>query len=882
MRMSPATTNRLAMYNLVYAFELDLRQMIRRFLDYEGNPTNILSSDEYATAQARLTTDPDSGDVYDCLDLRPTYDLLNRHRDLLPAGLARELRQFTANLDVIVPIRNRLMHARPLKVGDQDALKTALAPFKEIHWQQLHATWKILAGNDWMSRVKPLPEPDDRILNNLPLPDYDETGLMGRDEETAKLSSLLQRGRDSVVTVTGEGGIGKTALALAAAYACLDDESSPFEVILWVSLKREALTARGVEQIRHAFSDLTGATEAAVQTLDEDFSGSIEKAAEALKGLDVLLCIDNLESVSGDDFVQLYETLPDSVRYLVTSRQGIGQIERRFPLGPLSTLDATKLLDVFAKSRDVHSLISITWQAKQSIVKELRHSPLGIKWLVLATAAGRPPVELVKSQDELLTFCVKSVFDSLSPNARTLLLALWIMGRPAALGELVIVTELEPEDAQVSVQDLTQGSLVTARLVEEGELETHLQLTETARRYLEFVVDNSDPFLYKMSQNFKTYRESEERRMRDAGSRSLHPAVLRPRSAADGPASNILRAALLASSKGSLDEALKDVDRAKRLSPDFWEVYRVEAFILSSSNQPRAGNATSLYQKALELAPNEEARAIVAHFYSGHLLRSDHDIDASLEMARLAHEGIGTDESKMALGNALVRAHDYGAGITMLREASCGLEGKAHLVAMTALISGLRRWAEYATNESNFKLAEELLSEGLSTVKRMHEEGNFDRRFLLVALDLINEVARLHRSAGVFRIDVDFDTDVLAYFAEKIVCLASPAKLSQLARMRGTFSQMGKGGALIAQVLPGVSDESQVEVDSHGTTGVIVTCQENYAFARVDELDENVFFHRGQCANFDFVAVGVEVVFSAIDFDDQERLRGTGVRVVLG
>jgi len=72
-----------------------------------------------------------------------------------------------------------------------------------------------------------LRESDALTLNNLPLPEYDETGLVGRSKEVADVFQLIKRGRESVITITGEGGIGKTALALEVAYNLVMIRRSP-------------------------------------------------------------------------------------------------------------------------------------------------------------------------------------------------------------------------------------------------------------------------------------------------------------------------------------------------------------------------------------------------------------------------------------------------------------------------------------------------------------------------------------------------------------------------------------------------------------------------------------------------------------------------------
>ena len=63
--------------------------------------------------------------------------------------------------------------------------------------------------------------------NNLPIEHYDlDGGFVGRKKEIVKIKKLLYSDQDRIVTVTGAGGIGKTAVALKTTYSILADEKN--------------------------------------------------------------------------------------------------------------------------------------------------------------------------------------------------------------------------------------------------------------------------------------------------------------------------------------------------------------------------------------------------------------------------------------------------------------------------------------------------------------------------------------------------------------------------------------------------------------------------------------------------------------------------------
>lgn len=171
-------------------------------------------------------------ELVEYLDLRAAYDLLNRHRRYLPTFLVSETKDLTSELDVILPIRHRVMHSRPLAPGDFDRITSCLVKFDRKFWA---STARVLdhikTDESWLPEdtFEPL---EDNIRHNLPQSDYDETGLVGRDDQVRRVCQALKRRRDPVITLCGEGGIGKTALAVEVAYQLLDDPDEPFDLIL--------------------------------------------------------------------------------------------------------------------------------------------------------------------------------------------------------------------------------------------------------------------------------------------------------------------------------------------------------------------------------------------------------------------------------------------------------------------------------------------------------------------------------------------------------------------------------------------------------------------------------------------------------------------------
>ena len=880
------------MYALISSFERDLRDVLDQFV--VGTIGEEAALGEFADeAGVRRARDGAFGDsLLEWLDLRPEYELLNRHRELLPRGLAREIRELTSEVNVIEPIRHTVMHGRPLKPQDPERLFTALSKFNQPHWSQLKQAVTALNADDSWTPEDVLPEGyQDRVRHNLPLPDYDETGVLGREDEIDLVSTALKRRRDAVITLTGEGGIGKSALALEIAYRLLDDSESPFEMVLWVSLKTERLTAYGVEKVRNKIESLTGATAFLGRAaLDTSFTGGLADLSAAIGDLETLIVFDNLETISGDDFVRLYEALPASVAYLVTSRLGIGQLERRYPVGPLSLDDGMQLLNQLIRNRRVERLRGISSETRKELVERLRSSPLAIRWYVLSVEAGRDPLESIRNQNELIAYCVASVYGQISENARLCLRAMRLIDRAVLVDDLVILTELSVSEVHSAVQELIRGSLVEHSTSD--DLRTVIQISESAGIYVDTTHEPNDLFAESVQRIEQELTEFEERRQAEHSQRSLAPIVVRTREAADRPVAFILREALLASQQRQFDEAIEQVEKAKALNPEYWEVWRVEAFIQSANNNPIAN---SRYREAYALAVTDEEKAVVAHFFSGHLARNEHDLEEAVTFAQEAHEKLKQTDTARALGNLLIWQEDFDAGLELLHTGVSSVErrGKPYLILSTAIADGYRRKAEYAlAQESNPKDAWQACWVGWSLGLRELDQGISDARLLDAVIDTATFALKSARVAEENGIQLDAVGPLLAELVERMPRFTQRGqRLKYLAGELGQCERRSLHGSLAGKVLESMASESRATAGQSGSlvedgvqweSGEILSINRNgdYGFIRSDSYPKNVFFHRNSVAGAHRVrdfAAGDPVEFVS-EQDELGRDRAQGVR----
>jgi predicted ATPase/DNA-binding CsgD family transcriptional regulator/Tfp pilus assembly protein PilF len=148
------------------------------------------------------------------------------------------------------------------------------------------------------------------------------TPLLGRDDESGQLRSLLDDPAIRLVTITGPGGVGKTRLALHVAASLLDDDRDVAYVPL-AAIHDAAKVLPAIVQAFGVFSDPHDAPE--------------DQLVGVLGDAEVLLVLDNLEQVRGvSPALGAILARSPGVTMLVTSQAPLNiSGEQLFPLAPL-------------------------------------------------------------------------------------------------------------------------------------------------------------------------------------------------------------------------------------------------------------------------------------------------------------------------------------------------------------------------------------------------------------------------------------------------------------------------------------------------------------------------------------------------------------------
>jgi LuxR family transcriptional regulator, glucitol operon activator len=612
-----ASYQRVALFILFDAIEQDLVNQIRAAVP-SADDLN-LSEDELAKAASRLRDREAAGlnleDKFDLLyglDLGDKFSVLMRHKSFLPSAASSYFRGLNGSIQKAIPVRNATMHGRPLTT-DEYAIGFSLAQqFCKAggFWPTLAETYQAYSKDPdaILGRsIELLDSPTYQTLNNLPDPDYDDTGFMPRPALESDLKKKIC-GRHPVITVLGDGGSGKSALALQTMYGLLDSNDHDFDALIWVSAKSNHLTVKDIERIEGAILNSADLL-AEVATFEPGEADPLIRVRKLLEENKILLAIDNLETVLDQTLVDLAQDVPGESKLLFTSRVPLGG-DLSVVVRDFSEQEARQFLRRLADAHSIDRLKQLPTDEIGRYIKRLGAKPLLLKWFALGVASGLEPQRIVANPEAALRFCLENVVDRLSPQAKKVAEILAILPASASLGIVRHVSDMNATDAENGFNELRRFALIE-RDERAGEEHTY-NIRPFVKSYLTRVLGKlaRDSLADVLARYRLVEARFQQGRSQQLAYRHYDYKV---RSRSEFVASMTLRQAAAMQARGEFDRAEKIIADLKITNPQYFEVYRAEAQLACAvGNTSRADDA---YGAAIDIEPDlPELRLFYAHF----------------------------------------------------------------------------------------------------------------------------------------------------------------------------------------------------------------------------------------------------------------------------
>ncbi len=855
--------SRLTLFAVISAIETDLRKIISNYLGLRTDLKNILGLDLAIQTLERYEKDfghsanpPTVDQLLTYIDFADSYKIINSNASSLAKDIAKYIKSTTASLEKLAPTRNRVMHSRPLLFDDfAKVLDIAgvLTTSQDYPWNNVKSTL-IRLGKE-PSFVLNLEIPsyvEERGTHNLPIPDFDETGFLGRKQQASDLLKHIL-GPYPVVSLVGDGGIGKTALALKVAYDVLDMPDCPFEAIVWVSSKTTQLTAQEIRRIEGAISDSLGIFNSIAVELVGTVDNPMDEVIEYLGTFKILLIIDNLETVLDEKIRQFLAMLPLGSKVLITSRIGIGAFEYPQKLQAMDQNDAIDLLRAMARVRGVTDLVKLNNKKLVNFCRRMKFNPGFIKWFVSTVQAGTRPEEVLSKPDIFLDFCMSNVYDYLSLKGRTVLRSMLGLPGKHSLAELAFLNEIEANDLQPVIYELLRTNMVIMSSTAQGaSFESQYEISDLARTYLTRLYPIEPKEFEKIIKRKRQLVAAGEEFQAAQKTDPYSFYSLATRSRSDFIVAKHLVDALRQSRDKNFPAAEDFIQKARDLAPEYFEVYRVEALVKTAQGNYSA--AHSAYEAAIEIEP---LSAPLRKWYGGFLMRYLDNTDASLTQFKKAAElDPNSTEVQIEIARALLYLREFDQATQRIQEAI----GKVNIRSQSArkvhdlYLQCFYRKADYLISEREYADA----VAHLEKLREAYEACPVKLRDNRMKEKIANAV-QLARLCFQFPDNDDIDTKMRAqnlvkWFADQVEISVTLQSTNQV------FSGIVKS----------------------------LLFNKSYGFIR-GENEKEFFFHRSEMKNpndWPLLSIGTRVTFMtgmdrrgsnaiAVDLEDSDRQPGT-------
>lgn len=658
---------RMTVYALISALEEDLRSITKSLVQQDCDNINF-PNELRERAQTRLEKDLGFTfedvtlyDLIDYLDLGDTFQVINSNPTNLPSHISSTIKKNSKTLEKIVPVRNRVMHIRPLNVEDYPNTSSycyTLVNQDPTIWCNLKETLEHIEKNPSYVLSLDIKNFDDGYSNhNLPLPDFDETGLIGRNEDVEKVKQLCY-GPFPVISIVGEGGVGKTALALKVAYELLEDPKKNFDAIVWVSSKTTQITVNEIKEIKEAITDSIGV----IHEISKQLTGvsapteGFKEITEYLATFKIALFIDNLETILDDNIKAFVGSLPSGSKIIITSRIGIGAFEYPVKLQGIDESYASQLLRILAKIRSVDPLKKLDEKTMRNYVNRMYRNPSYIKWFVSSIQTGLSPELVLQNSGMFLEFCMSNVYDYLTQQAQLVTSAMQCAPGLKDIPELSYLTGFDSLTVHKALQELMSTNMLSQASKTKGaSVKTTYQLSELARSYLSKHHKPSRTYQKSIQDKRNQLNALYEKQLTQRTGDKYNTLNIQFRDKNDRVIVKMLQDAQVFVRSGQHDKAYELLEEAHKLAPDYFEVARVLAYFHQQNGN--YNDTREQYELSIVLAPDLPQ---LHYWYGKFLLHHEQNVDDAVAEFEEAYElDKQSVEVALSLSRGYMFQHNY-------------------------------------------------------------------------------------------------------------------------------------------------------------------------------------------------------------------------------
>ena len=709
-----------------------------KFMERSGSESLVNSNIE------EVLDETDFPDIFDLLAYKKNY------QKYFPSLVISELKKL---VDRVYPLRCQIAHVkssfsqmdfelllelseeicRILKIKDDD-FDNLLQKITEPN-QNLVVKTPVSFVSNFSS--------DEFCLNNLPDSDYaPDGGFIGRAKDQKRLMKLIKNNLDRIVTIIGAGGVGKSALAHKICDYFIYQERTFFDSVIWVSSKEEYLTASGIEKVEPSFHNYETLLDSIIEIYGLSMKGASIDEKESTVDLifesnekGILLVIDNLETIKDESVLEYIKDIPLPNKVLITSRLGLGEIERRMPLSELEESDAVKLFRAVSIEKGIDSIAKLPEDILKKYVSKMFRYPLAIKWTIGQVAIGADLNfainKLSTASGDLVKFCFEYIFEeSLNDNDKIVMFSLSLYENAVGRGIISHVSSLDGDSLDEAVRKLIVASLIIPTHEKNDErqlIETKYDLLPLTRNFVQSELRKDNVQLRNLSER-KNATENLVNEGERAGNEYVYSLSSYGASTEEEKiaVTLIINAHRYNSQNKDYEKASKEYFKASEIAPDFAIVYRNWASF--EAEYELYDRADELMMKATSISPKDSR----LWFTWGNIEKKRQQYDSAVNYFKKALEFSPTDGAIYGMLGEIEKrlGHFESAETHLLKAIEIGQcqreEVRNEVVNKTVLADLYRRWSEI-TKDSDRALTGEKLKQALNVANEAYNLNKSDQ-----------------------------------------------------------------------------------------------------------------------------------------------------------
>lgn len=729
---SNSLLRRLEMYVMIYSIENDFVDNLSEQLLISDISSTLIDRSQNVKDKNNLT------EVLRGLDLQGYIEIVNNNSLKLGVKIA-EKSFINKVLTDIISIRNKVMHPRLFEYFDYPKLKEC---FNNIDNEISFFQWKNVLDARKMIRENPagllkydvLLKKSSSVIENLPtIVDFDDTSFIGRRKEIGEIKEKLFKKNVHILSILGDGGIGKTATTIKLLYDLLDDEKNPFEVILWVSLKTKELNNYEFVNIANAIDN----TSKMYDKLGEFVGGEANNVKQELikisKEFSTLLVLDNLETINTVEIRDFLDEFSENGKVIITSRIGLGEMEHRYFMSGLSDSDLLSYVDTLLELYNKQNYLTNEEKMNYSKV-ELHSNPLAIKWFIRGLANGQTPLELLKNKSNLINFCMSNVYEKLSEQAKKIILILKCIRMDITFAEVVYLIgkdDYDEMETRAAINELCKCNFLDP---EKFSLSEVLAITDFAQEFIKSSINEDAEKKGLIKQKLSALNAFDQSMIER---RSRTPYSLQTFYYEYGERKKLVAAYYLSSAieaqyKRDLDLAFDYIRLAKSLCPKYFECNKIEAYLLRNSNREKA---LEEYEIAKKNARTQKEQRLIWINYKEFCL-SNNDYQGALnaiESAIIIEDEVLLQFEKVKI-LACIGEFDKAKEILARIESECIGNNRIENIYLTRKADIYKREAEL---ERDYLKRFELLKKASETILRTEQLDRDSLEYLSLILQMM-------------------------------------------------------------------------------------------------------------------------------------------------